>query len=162
MKETFEQFFQRLTENKSHATYVIGQRHCGNSRECFTIEGQSYYHEIYGDKLSKLPNKYSPAMLLNAITSEVADRWFVSRVTYSIGKDVDSRIAKIAKHYGADIVEDYYPPEENRWFFLSFYGDDAFEKMAKLIWDRFTGTWAQLWGDNDEELYNKALARSER
>jgi hypothetical protein len=160
-KETFELFSQRLAENNSHSTYVIGQRHCGNIRECFTLEGQSYYHEIYGDKLSKLPYKHTPAMLLNAIMSEVSDYWFVGRVIYSIGEGANSRIAKIAKHYGATIVEDYYPPEEDRWFFLSFHGDDAFEKMAKLMWDRFTGTWAQLWGDTDEELYNKVLARSE-
>jgi hypothetical protein len=155
MNETFEQFCERMNNVEKKEEFVVGQAHRGDTRAIYDFEGQICCLESFGYRtMPKNIKKPTPSQLFWTISgNEPTDRWVHCQLIYGPGHSgkKQERIKRIAKYYKAEFAEDPYPWEEGVWFYMYFDGEDNWERLMRLAWDRHTGKFLELWGDEAKE-----------
>ena len=149
VKETLEQFTERISHVEKDKELQVGRAYQGNTRAIFNFEGQWCHLESWGYRTlpPNMGQPYTPAQMYYVATAKPTDRWMHCKLIYT-----KKRAELIRKHYGADhIEEDPYPREPGVWFYLIFR---EFEHLMRMVYDIHTGKFKELWGENEKRYEN--------
>lgn len=147
--ENLLQFTERMSKVEKKEEFYIGRACYGNSRAIFHFEGQVCFLESRGYASCGSEMRHVPdiAKVVFMISREPHDFWDTAYASY--GK---TRAKKIAKYYKAnDISELPYAEEENKWFSYHFYN---FGNLMHFVYDRDTGKFLELWGEEPCKYIN--------
>lgn len=141
MNETFEQFCERMGKIEKSAEYVIGRASSGNTRSVFDFENhvcclESFgYHVVPDSRLKQVAtNPITPGEMLWVASGEPSDEWIHSH--WVKGKKAAHKLA--AQYGGKACPDEYHEDDQDAWY-IRFCGEDAFDKLMKLIYDYKTG-----------------------
>jgi len=133
MKETLEQFTERMGAVEKEEEFWVNERR-GHSRAVFKFEGMYCCLESTGYVTP--PSGMSPGARLSLILRhEPTDYWWTDFEEFG-----ESRSRRIARHYGGRAEETPYG--EDGWYYFHF---DEFENLCKLLYDRKTGVFDEMW-----------------
>jgi len=137
MKETLQQFTERMSKVHKEDEVHIGPRGAGHSRATFKFEGQYCYLESYGFSTFEILSNLMARAAKMAV-SKPDHHWWTDYMSY--GK---RRANKIAKYYNAELWEAPYARESGKWFCYTF---KEFEDLMRFVFDRHTGTFIKTHG----------------
>ena len=133
MDETFEQFVERMGKVEKSDELVIGRWECGNTRSIFEFEKFPCYLECCGFRRApkdRTIGQLTPGQMLWLAGGEPTERWVLA--DWVRGK---KQAEDLAKRYDGEACPDEYHEDDKDAWYVQFKGDDAFEKMLKVIWD---------------------------
>jgi hypothetical protein len=138
MNETFEQFCERMGKVEKSEELVIGRVSSGNTRSTFDFEGHDCHLESFGYRCipegRKLQGNITISEMLWVASGNPSDEWVHG--AWVKGK---SAAHKLAAQYGGKARPDEYHEDDKDAWYIRFCGDDAFEKLMKMIYDYKTG-----------------------
>jgi hypothetical protein len=133
-----QDFMNQMNQVEKEWEIEIPPEYRGRSRALFKWGSDKYFMEsgLPGTRKPKFSGELTPAQRFFGIFSEPTTAYWTDFATE--GKE-DAE--KIAEYYGAETWETPYPPEgkDGQIFHYWFDGEDAWERLMKLAYDRTTG-----------------------